>query len=169
MRMPSNLPTPEDGISPSRIIVSSARPSGASVAVGGVREVDSAGSVAVIWGPPRHLVGFSNLVVLDLIGSQLDLPTQAVILGGVSSVTRQTTPRLCSIASALDVIGEKWSLLVVRELIIGVRRFNDIAQDTRAPRELLTSPLPRLQELGGVQRRAGRGAAAPALLPAAPH
>jgi DNA-binding HxlR family transcriptional regulator len=72
----------------------------------------------------------------------------------VSPVTREATPRRCSIASALDVIGEKWSLLVVRELFFGVRRFNDIAQYTGAPRDILTARLRRLEELGVVKRQA---------------
>ena len=71
----------------------------------------------------------------------------------MSGVTRQPNPRRCSIASALDVIGEKWSLLVVRELLFGVRRFNDIAANTGAPRDILTARLRRLEELGVVERR----------------
>ena len=71
----------------------------------------------------------------------------------MTSATRLTAPRRCSVASALDVIGEKWSLLVVRELLFGVRRFNDIAANTGAPRDILTARLRRLEELGVVERR----------------
>ena len=67
-------------------------------------------------------------------------------------VTRPTTPRRCSIAGALDVVGEKWSLLVVRELFLGVRRFNDIAANTGAPRDILTARLRRLEDVGVVVR-----------------
>ena len=62
-------------------------------------------------------------------------------------------PRVCSVASALDVIGEKWSLLVVRELILGVHRFNEIATNTGAPRDILTARLRRLEDLGVVERQ----------------
>jgi DNA-binding HxlR family transcriptional regulator len=72
----------------------------------------------------------------------------------VSPVTRPTSPRECSVAGALEVVGEKWSLLVVRELLLGCRRFNDIAANTGAPRDILTSRLRRLEELGVVERRA---------------
>jgi DNA-binding HxlR family transcriptional regulator len=58
------------------------------------------------------------------------------------------------VAGALEVVGEKWSLLVVRELLLGCRRFNDIAANTGAPRDILTSRLRRLEELGVVERRA---------------
>ena len=56
-------------------------------------------------------------------------------------------------AAALDVIGEKWSLLVVRELFLGSRKFNDIAANTGAPRDILTARLRRLEELGVIERR----------------
>lgn len=66
---------------------------------------------------------------------------------------RRPKPRECSVAAALDVIGEKWSLLVVRELFLGARKFNDIAANTGAPRDILTARLRRLEELGVIERR----------------
>ena len=71
----------------------------------------------------------------------------------MTSSGRPTEPRVCSVAAALDVIGEKWSLLVVRELFLGSRRFNDIAANTGAPRDILTARLRRLEELGVIERR----------------
>lgn len=71
----------------------------------------------------------------------------------MTAATATTAPRRCSIAAALGVIGEKWSLLVIRELFLGVRRFNDIAVNTGAPRDILTARLRRLEELGVVARR----------------
>jgi DNA-binding HxlR family transcriptional regulator len=62
-------------------------------------------------------------------------------------------PRACSIASALTVLGEKWSLLVVRELALGVHRFDKIQRNTGAPRDILTSRLRRLEESGVVAKR----------------
>ena len=55
------------------------------------------------------------------------------------------------IADALDVVGERWSLLVVRELGFGVRRFNDIQVD--ADPETLALRLRRLEEAGVIERR----------------
>src|SRR3954463_1678374 len=72
----------------------------------------------------------------------------------VSHSVRDAGPRVCSVAGALDVIGEKWSLLVVRELILGVHRFNEIAAPPGAPRDVLTARLRRLEELGVVERQA---------------
>ena len=72
----------------------------------------------------------------------------------MTPVTRvKATVRECSVAAALDVIGERWSLLVVRELFLGSRKFNDIAAHTGAPRDVLTARLRRLEELGVIERR----------------
>lgn len=71
----------------------------------------------------------------------------------MTPATRTANPRLCSVAGALDVIGEKWSLLVVRELVLGCTRFSEIAANTGAPRDILTARLRRLEELGVIERR----------------
>ncbi|MDT7570740.1 MAG: hypothetical protein QOE05_914 [Actinomycetota bacterium] len=65
----------------------------------------------------------------------------------------RTAPRRCSVAGALDVVGEKWSLLVIRELVLGSTRFSDIAANTGAPRDILTARLRRLEDLGVIERR----------------
>jgi len=62
-------------------------------------------------------------------------------------------PRPCSIASSLTFLGEKWSFLVVRELALGVHRFDAIRRNTGAPRDVLTARLRRLEEVGVLQRR----------------
>ena len=62
-------------------------------------------------------------------------------------------PRSCSVAAALGVIGEKWSLLVIRELAWGVHRFDAIARNTGAPRDILTSRLRRLEAAGVLEKR----------------
>jgi DNA-binding HxlR family transcriptional regulator len=68
-------------------------------------------------------------------------------------VVPDVTPRVCSIASALGVLGEKWSLLVVRELALNIHRFDQIQRNTGAPRDILTSRLRRLEEAGVVEKR----------------
>ncbi len=60
---------------------------------------------------------------------------------------------MCSIADALHIVGERWSLLVLRELGFGCRRFNDIQVNTGAPRETLALRLRKLEEAGLVERR----------------
>jgi DNA-binding HxlR family transcriptional regulator len=63
------------------------------------------------------------------------------------------TPRPCSIAAALTILGEKWSLLVVRELALGVHRFDEIQRNTGAPRDILANRLRRLEDTGVLERR----------------
>lgn len=62
-------------------------------------------------------------------------------------------PRLCPIADALAVVGERWSLLVVRELFRGAHRFSDIQRNTGAPRDVLTARLRSLVEAGVIETR----------------
>ena len=68
------------------------------------------------------------------------------------SATR-AVPRPCSIASALEVLGERWTLLVLREIHYGVHRFDAIQRNIGAPRDVLTKRLNRLVEAGVVERR----------------
>lgn len=61
--------------------------------------------------------------------------------------------RACSIAGALEVVGDRWALLVVREVSLGNHRFTDIAAGTGAPRDRLTARLNDLVEVGVLERR----------------
>ena len=65
----------------------------------------------------------------------------------------ESIPRTRTIASSLAVIGEKWSILVIRELSLGVHRFDAIQRNTGAPRDILTSRLRRLEAEGVVEKR----------------
>ncbi|MGY1760696.1 winged helix-turn-helix transcriptional regulator [Geodermatophilus sp. SYSU D00779] len=58
----------------------------------------------------------------------------------------------CSVAGTLAVIGEKWSLLVLREAFLGVRRFADFQRVLGAPRAVLTDRLNTLVEQGVLRR-----------------
>lgn len=64
-----------------------------------------------------------------------------------------STPRTCSIASALEVIGERWTLLVLREINYGVHRFDAIQRNSGAPRALVDKRLKTLVGAGIVERR----------------
>jgi DNA-binding HxlR family transcriptional regulator len=57
------------------------------------------------------------------------------------------------VADALAVVGDRYSLLVVREIGYGYRRFQEMAGFTGAPRDVLASRLRRLEEVGIVERR----------------
>jgi DNA-binding HxlR family transcriptional regulator len=60
-----------------------------------------------------------------------------------------TNARPCSIADTLGVIGEKYSLLVLREIFFGVRRFDAIALNIGAPRDVLAARRRHLVDGGG--------------------
>jgi DNA-binding HxlR family transcriptional regulator len=60
----------------------------------------------------------------------------------------------CATAHALDLIGERWALLVVRELLFGPKRFTDLRTDLRTiSPNVLTQRLEFLEETGIVRRR----------------
>jgi DNA-binding HxlR family transcriptional regulator len=60
----------------------------------------------------------------------------------------------CAIARALDVVGERWSLLLVRELALGPRRYRDLAAGLPGvPSNVLAGRLKDLQAAGVVTRR----------------
>jgi DNA-binding HxlR family transcriptional regulator len=61
-------------------------------------------------------------------------------------------PRPCSIADALGVVGDKYALLVLREALFGVWRFDAIARNTGAPRDILTARLRKLVEAGVLEK-----------------
>ncbi len=59
----------------------------------------------------------------------------------------------CSIAGALEVVGERWSLLIVRDVLLGVRRFDALQNDLGIARNVLQARLTRLVEHGVLERR----------------
>jgi DNA-binding HxlR family transcriptional regulator len=57
------------------------------------------------------------------------------------------------LAGVLTLLGERWALLVVREVSLGLRRFNELEAATGAPRTVLSDRLRRLTEAGVLQTR----------------
>lgn len=60
------------------------------------------------------MIGFSNHLVLN-IATLAGMPTRKRTYGDV-----------CGVARALDLVGERWSLMIVRELLLGPKRFTDL-------------------------------------------
>jgi DNA-binding HxlR family transcriptional regulator len=58
----------------------------------------------------------------------------------------------CSVARALDVLGDWWTLLIVRDAFLGVRRFGDFARDLGIAKNILNNRLQRLVEEGVFSR-----------------
>ncbi|WEO97193.1 helix-turn-helix domain-containing protein [Streptomyces sp. FXJ1.172] len=59
----------------------------------------------------------------------------------------------CSIARALEVVGERWTLLVVRDAMYGVRRYNDFLVHLGIPRAVLAARLQTLTAEGILEKR----------------
>ncbi len=58
----------------------------------------------------------------------------------------------CSINATLEVIGDRWTLLVLRDLFRGVRRFSELVDDLGIAKNLLSDRLKRLVEEGIVEK-----------------
>jgi DNA-binding HxlR family transcriptional regulator len=57
------------------------------------------------------------------------------------------------VAAALEIVGDRWSLLIVREVLFGNRRFSEIARNTGAPRDRLAVRLKELVAAGILEQR----------------
>ncbi|MCR2762869.1 helix-turn-helix transcriptional regulator [Microbacterium sp. zg.B48] len=59
----------------------------------------------------------------------------------------------CGVTTAIELVGERWAMLIVRDLLVGPRRYTDLKQGLpRIPTNILSTRLKELQE-GGVVRR----------------
>src|SRR4051794_14673012 len=69
--------------------------------------------------------------------------------------------QFCPVAKAAEVLTERWTLLILRELLLGCHRFNEIERGVPGiPRSLLAQRLRVLEQVGVVERRpspSGRG------------
>lgn len=61
--------------------------------------------------------------------------------------------QVCSVAGALEVVGERWTLLIVRDVLLGLRRFDELQDDLAIARNVLQARLERLVETGVLERR----------------
>jgi DNA-binding HxlR family transcriptional regulator len=59
----------------------------------------------------------------------------------------------CSIARALEIVGERWTLLVIRDALYGVRRYNDFLVHLGIPRAVLAARLQALTAEGILEKR----------------
>ena len=66
---------------------------------------------------------------------------------------RKYDNQLCSIARTLEVIGDRWTLLVIRDAFLGLHRFEDFQKSLGVARNVLTDRLNRLVDEGILRRR----------------
>ena len=74
----------------------------------------------------------------------------------MSSASRSAFARSnCAVASTLDIIGDKWSLLVIRDLFAGKSTYGELlTADERVPTNILADRLRRLEEAGIIEKSA---------------
>ena len=76
------------------------------------------------------------------------------------------TGQFCAVARALDILGGRWTLLIVRELLCGSRRFNEIRRGIpRISRTMLSERLQALVHAGAITRHGGSNGPEYALTP----
>lgn len=59
----------------------------------------------------------------------------------------------CSIAGVLEVVGDRWAMLILRDLLLGLRRYEDLRRSTGVTHATLSDRLRRLTDHGLVERR----------------
>lgn len=59
----------------------------------------------------------------------------------------------CNLAASFDFLGDRWSLLIVRSALFGIRRFEDFRTELSIPRNILSARLKRLVDNGILIRR----------------
>src|ERR1019366_10359900 len=68
--------------------------------------------------------------------------------------TSELVKMTCTVARSVDVIGDPWTMMVIKELFLGQRRFDQIRTYTGVSPHLLSVRMKRLEKHGIVQRRA---------------
>jgi DNA-binding HxlR family transcriptional regulator len=68
-------------------------------------------------------------------------------------LNREYAGQECSIARALEAVGERWSLLIVRDVFLGVRRYEDLLRGLGIARNILQTRLNRLCQEDLLERR----------------
>jgi DNA-binding HxlR family transcriptional regulator len=58
----------------------------------------------------------------------------------------------CTLGRAMAILGERWTVLILREVFVGIRRFDDMRERTNIPRQVLTNRLATLVEHGVLRR-----------------
>ena len=61
--------------------------------------------------------------------------------------------QVCSVARALEAVGDRWTMLVIRDAFLGVRRFEDFQRDLEIARNVLADRLARLVDEGILEKR----------------
>ncbi|MFI8825204.1 winged helix-turn-helix transcriptional regulator [Streptomyces sp. NPDC053431] len=73
------------------------------------------------------------------------------------TLPRDYSGQLCALSRSMEIVGERWTLLIVRDAFHGVRRFGEFAAHLSVPRAVLTDRLATLTGAGVLERRPDTG------------
>jgi DNA-binding HxlR family transcriptional regulator len=76
------------------------------------------------------------------------------IISELQTMTRRTYGQFCGLSRALEVVGERWSMLIIRDLLVSSRSLTELQRGLpRIPTDLLCTRLKELEHTGIVGRR----------------
>jgi DNA-binding HxlR family transcriptional regulator len=87
------------------------------------------------------------------LGSFIEPTVWKMTTVDVMALGKDYASQECSIARALEVVGERWTLLVMRDALYGVRRYNDFLVHLGIPRAVLAARLQTLTAQGLLEKR----------------
>lgn len=92
---------------------------------------------------------------MDRLGSECELTYDLAMekLDERDNCEANQDDRACSIQDSLDILGDRWTILIMRDAFRGVRRFDDFRRDLDIARPVLTERLKRLVVAGVLDRR----------------
>ncbi len=70
-----------------------------------------------------------------------------------SMLKRDYPTQYCPVASTLEIIGERWTILILRDVFLGIRRFEDLQRSLGVARNILQARLQRMVEYGILVKR----------------
>lgn len=71
----------------------------------------------------------------------------------IAAMTRRRFDKMnCSIAQSMEVLGDKWTLLIIRDCFVGVRRFSDFQENLGISKNILATRLQHLVEYGVLRK-----------------
>lgn len=70
----------------------------------------------------------------------------------MSGNARDWSVENCTVGRTMAILGEKWAVVVLREVFSGIRRFDDMREHTGIPRQVLTDRLAMLVDVGILRR-----------------
>ena len=90
----------------------------------------------------------------DAMLNAADSSDMESVVSQLQSMTWRTYGQFCALAHALEIIGERWAMLIVRDLLAGAKTFDDVRQNLpRMPIDLLTTRLKELEHAGVIRRK----------------